>query len=159
MIRRLGALAFLLLPAGTVTASAHVARDGHASELDRYIGKARTEWQVPGVAVAVVRGDEIVYARGFGHLRSDRPEPVTENSLFAIGSSSKAFTAGALGMTRTNTRVGDMDGDPDVAIPHVLRGDVMVPVEYRRIDSVGPAGSIKSSAVDMAQSVRLHRVP
>lgn len=159
MIRRAGALAFLLLPSGTGTASAQIARNGHASELDRHIEKPRTEWQVPGVAVAVVRGDEIVFARGFGHLRSDRPEPVTENSLFAIGSSSKAFTAVALGMTRTSTRVGDMDRDPDVAIPRALRREVMVPVEYRRIDNVGPAGSINSSAVDMAQWVRLHGVP
>lgn len=49
-------------------------------------------WQVPGVGLAVVRGKEVVFSGGFGRRDVERDQPVTGRTLFAIGSSSKAFT-------------------------------------------------------------------
>ncbi|MDT9600506.1 serine hydrolase [Sphingosinicella rhizophila] len=63
-----------------------------------YVEKARKEWRIPGVAVAVVKDDKIIYARGFGTRTVDRKEPVDENTVFAIGSSGKAFTAASLAL-------------------------------------------------------------
>lgn len=51
-----------------------------------------------GFSVAVVKGNEIVYLQGFGYRDVDKKLPVTANTLFAIGSSSKAFTAGLIGI-------------------------------------------------------------
>jgi CubicO group peptidase (beta-lactamase class C family) len=66
--------------------------------LDAYIEDALRAWQVPGLAIAVVRGDSIIYARGFGVRQVGRSEPVDEHTLFAVASTTKAMTTAALGM-------------------------------------------------------------
>jgi CubicO group peptidase (beta-lactamase class C family) len=66
--------------------------------LDTYITQLMREWKVPGLAVAVVRGDSMVFAKGYGVRRLGDPTPVDPNTVFAIGSSSKAFTGAAVGM-------------------------------------------------------------
>jgi len=67
-------------------------------DLDRYIEQVRQDFGVVGLAVAVVKDDSVVYAKGFGLREFGRPEPVDQNSLFAIGSNSKAFTSAAIGI-------------------------------------------------------------
>jgi CubicO group peptidase (beta-lactamase class C family) len=66
--------------------------------IDSYVAKAMADWEVPGMAVAVVKGDSVVYAKGYGTRTVGRNEPVDPATLFAIGSSSKAFTATLVGM-------------------------------------------------------------
>ena len=63
-----------------------------------YADAAMKTWGVPGMGIAIVRNDSIVFARGFGVRELGKPAPVTERTLFAIGSSSKAFTAAAVAM-------------------------------------------------------------
>jgi hypothetical protein len=63
--------------------------------LDACADGARAAWKVPGLAVAIVRNDSIVYARGFGVRELGKPDRVNERTVFAIGSASKAFTAAA----------------------------------------------------------------
>ncbi len=53
---------------------------------------------MPGVAIAVIKDDRIVFAKGYGVRELGKPSPVDERTLFAIGSSSKAFTAAAMAM-------------------------------------------------------------
>lgn len=55
--------------------------------------RALSKFEVPGMAVAVVKNGEIVTAQGFGRRRLDASEPVDEHSLFGIASISKTFTA------------------------------------------------------------------
>lgn len=64
--------------------------------LDAYVEEAMEEWGVPGLALAIVKDDRIVYARGFGVRELGSPDPVDEHTLFAIGSTSKAFTSASL---------------------------------------------------------------
>ncbi|HSH45859.1 MAG TPA: serine hydrolase [Longimicrobiales bacterium] len=236
---------------------------------DAYVEEARQDWQVPGVAVAVVKDGRVVYARGFGQRDADVGGAVDEHTVFAIGSSTKPFTAAAvgmlvadgrvswddpvvehmpgfrlpdpyrtaeitfrdllahrtgvgqaglvwtgtgfsrdeilrrlrhhdegtslrsafgysnemyllageavgrvagttwddfvrdrllepLGMTRSGTSIDDLAGMENVASPHVLGPDGPVPVAYRHIDNIGPAGSINASVLDLAQWVRLN---
>ncbi|HSN16579.1 MAG TPA: serine hydrolase [Gammaproteobacteria bacterium] len=66
-------------------------------DLDTYIQQAMKVWKVPGLAIAVVKDDRLVWARGFGRRNMDYPRPVDANTLFGIGSNTKAFTAAALG--------------------------------------------------------------
>lgn len=75
-------------------------------DFDRYVTDAMALWKVPGLAVSVVRGDSIVFAKGYGVRTIGRPEPVDANTIFAIGSSSKAFTAAAVGMQVDAGEVG-----------------------------------------------------
>lgn len=66
--------------------------------LDPVLTKAIADFQAPGLAIAVVAGGEVVYARGFGLRDLDKKLPVTPDTLFAIGSTTKAMTATVLGM-------------------------------------------------------------
>ncbi|HSF18076.1 MAG TPA: serine hydrolase [Vicinamibacteria bacterium] len=75
-------------------------------DLDRYIEDVRKEWGVVGLAVAVVKDGKVVYARGFGERELSSGERVDENTLFAIGSNSKAFTAAAMGILVDEKKVG-----------------------------------------------------
>jgi CubicO group peptidase (beta-lactamase class C family) len=65
---------------------------------EEYAEKARQDWNVPGMAIAIVKDDKIVFAKGFGVKKLGDAAPVDERTIFAIGSSSKAFTAAALAM-------------------------------------------------------------
>lgn len=58
-----------------------------------YIQEAMASWQVPGVALAVVQGDELVHLQGYGVRDTETGESITGDTLFAIASVSKAFTA------------------------------------------------------------------
>ncbi len=254
-------LAFVFAPA----AGAQQGLEGLDAEIERMIG----DWGIPGAAVVVIQDDEITFAQGFGVRELGGTDPVDEHTIFAVGSTSKAFTAAAvamlvdegkvgwddpivdhvpifqlsdpyitrdlrvrdlmshnsglmrgdrlwyasgrsreevleqvrhqpvtfplrstfqynnttwiaagevienasgmswddfvasrifrpLGMTRSNTSVEALNRLDNVATPHnpSLDGDVTA-IPYRNIDNAGPAGSINSSALQMAQWIRL----
>jgi CubicO group peptidase (beta-lactamase class C family) len=66
--------------------------------IEAYILKAMKDWELPGLAVAVVKDDKVVLAKGYGLKEVGKTDPVNENTLFAIGSNTKAFTATALAL-------------------------------------------------------------
>jgi CubicO group peptidase (beta-lactamase class C family) len=68
------------------------------SAFDRYVEKAARDWKVPGLAIAVVKGDSLVFAKGYGVAELGKPAPATEHTRFAIGSTTKAMTTAALAM-------------------------------------------------------------
>jgi CubicO group peptidase (beta-lactamase class C family)/O-acetyl-ADP-ribose deacetylase (regulator of RNase III) len=260
--------ALLVVAAVPVAAQRRAAERAPLRGFDAWVERALADWGVPGLAVAVVKDDSVVYARGFGVRRLGDTARVTERTLFAVGSTTKAFTAAALavlvdsglvkwddpvsqhlsgfqlhdpyvtremrvrdllthrsglargdalwwatpygreevlrrvrhlepswsfrstygyqnimflaagqivpavtnqswdafvkrrlfeplGMTATNTSVTALEARGDVAAPHSPVEGRMQPVAWRNIDNVGPAGSINSSARDMAQWIRL----
>lgn len=65
--------------------------------LEQRLEAARIEHHVPGMAVAVVLDDKVVVARGFGDADIHSKRPVDEHTIFAIGSSTKAFTSALVG--------------------------------------------------------------
>jgi len=66
--------------------------------LDGYIAKAMTDWHVPGLATAVVKDGQVVFARGYGVRELGKPGQVDTHTLFAIGSTTKAMTAALVAM-------------------------------------------------------------
>ena len=74
--------------------------------LDTLIEKALEDFNTPGLAVGVVAGGEVVLARGYGFRDIEKALPVTENTLFAIGSTTKAFTAALVGTLVDEGKVG-----------------------------------------------------
>lgn len=256
--------AALVLSALAVTAAA---QNAQLQSLDEYVQRAMKDHNVPGVAIAIVKDDKVVYAKGFGVREVGKPDPVTPNTVFAIGSASKAFTgvtmamlvdegkikwndpvtkylpyfqlydpqatreatvtdllthrlgleradslwyatersreevvrqvrfvkpswsvrsefgyqnimyiaAGEilpavtgktwdafvqerifdpLGMKTSTTTVRDLSRFAEVASPHIFVDGKMEPVKWRNIDNAGPAGSINSNVMDMAQWLR-----
>src|SRR6185503_12926083 len=65
---------------------------------DSFVEQAMKDWKVPGLALAVVKDGQIVYAKGYGYRDVKNGLKVTPDTLFAIGSCSKAFTAAAIGI-------------------------------------------------------------
>lgn len=61
--------------------------------IDAIIEEAMKSWQIPGAAVAIVKGDDVLYAKGYGVRDMGKEQPVTTDTLFAIASCTKAFTA------------------------------------------------------------------
>lgn len=65
---------------------------------DEFLAQAVEDYNVPGLAMAVVAGGEVVFAEGFGYRDVESAKPMTADSLFAIGSTTKAMTVTVLGM-------------------------------------------------------------
>jgi CubicO group peptidase (beta-lactamase class C family) len=59
---------------------------------------AMRTWNIPGLALVVVKDDQVLHAQGYGIREIGKPDRVDEQTLFAIGSNTKAFTATALGL-------------------------------------------------------------
>ncbi len=72
--------------------------DKRLQGLDTFVARVLKDWRAPGVAIAVVEKDKVVYTGGFGFRDIEKKLPVTANTLFAIGSCTKAFTASLLGI-------------------------------------------------------------
>lgn len=90
---------------GAIGAPPARAQDPPAPAREERIEAMRKAWEIPGLAVAIVHGDS-VDARGYGVLEIGRPERVDGHTLFAIGSTTKAFTAAAVGILVEEGRLG-----------------------------------------------------
>lgn len=69
-----------------------------SAEIDRLAERSLKTFDVPGMAVAVVKDGKIIHAKGYGVRSLNSLQKVDENTLFGIASNSKAFTAAALGI-------------------------------------------------------------
>lgn len=69
----------------------------NTQQLNETISKTLTAWNIPGGAVAIAQGDEI-FAQGYGVLEAGKREVVNADTIFAIGSTTKAFTSALIGM-------------------------------------------------------------
>ena len=72
------------------------AQNGPPADLDNYVARAMKTFDVPGMALAVVKDGKVVVSKGYGVRKLGESTPVDENTLFGIGSNTKAFTAAAL---------------------------------------------------------------
>jgi len=90
------AAALLILLAGAAQAVGQAAPD--VAALDGYIAKARVDWDVPGLAVAIVKDGRVVLEKGYGVRERGKSAGGDERTLFAIASNTKAFTVAALAM-------------------------------------------------------------
>ena len=88
------ALSFTLIDA----AGAQRGTPANLRDFDAYAAKAMKDWKVPGMAIAIVRDDSVVFAKGYGVRKLGDPTPVDPRTVFAIGSSTKAFTSAAVAM-------------------------------------------------------------
>lgn len=79
--------------------------------LDSFIGECLKQWSSSGVALAVIQDGKVVLSEGYGFRDIDKQLPVTPDTLFAIGSSTKAFTAMSIAML---VEEGKLDWDKPV---------------------------------------------
>jgi CubicO group peptidase (beta-lactamase class C family) len=88
-----GTFPFTLERKASPAATAQEALQG----FDEIATDAMKQLDVPGMAIAIVKDKQVIYAKGFGFRDVEKQQPVTPDTLFAIGSSTKAFTACVLG--------------------------------------------------------------
>ncbi|RYG46908.1 MAG: serine hydrolase [Chitinophagaceae bacterium] len=67
-------------------------------EVDVLVERTLKAFDVPGIAVGIVKDGKLIHAKGYGVRSLGSPEKVDENTLFGIASNSKAFTAATLGI-------------------------------------------------------------
>lgn len=92
--------------------------DKRLKGIDKELNTILEATKAAGFSVAVVDGEKIIYAKGFGFSDYENKVPVDVNTLFAIGSSTKAFTSAILGQLRTEDKLS-FDDSPIKYIPEL----------------------------------------
>jgi CubicO group peptidase (beta-lactamase class C family) len=87
-----------LLAAAVSSAAVSSAAGAQAPDLDEFIERGMRDWRIPGLAVAIVHNDSVVYATGFGTRTVGANAPVDARTMFGIMSTTKAMTALAVAM-------------------------------------------------------------
>jgi len=100
--------------------------------IEKALDEKRKEMGIPGIALAIVKDDQIIYLKGIGLKNVEKQLPVTPDTRFAIGSASKAFTAMLVAMASDEGKLSFEDSpkkflpyfnlrDPDAAAKITLR--------------------------------------
>ena len=94
--------------------------------LDAYVARSVKDWNVPGLAIAVVKDDSTVFAKGYGVRQLGTHDSVDIHTLFANASTTKAFTSFVVEMLADE---GKLDG---CAGNHVSAGTSASPIQSPR---------------------------
>jgi CubicO group peptidase (beta-lactamase class C family) len=70
----------------------------NVKDFDQYVQKAVADWQVPGLAIIVIKDNQVVFKKGYGIRQLNQPGNVNTETLFAIASTTKAMTAACAAM-------------------------------------------------------------
>src|SRR5476651_669357 len=97
--------------------------------VDRLVERALKTFDVPGIAVAIVKDDKIVYEKGYGVRSLASRKKVDENTLFGIASNSKAFTVAAIGILSDEGKL-KLDDKVTEYIPEFKLYDPYVTAEF-----------------------------
>ena len=139
-------------PAGvTGTALATPVASTQPAQLDdfnAYVERVRKTFDVPGIAVAIVKDGKVVLEQGFGVREMGKPEAVDARTLFAIASNTKAFTAAALQMLAGQGKL-HMDDRVIDHLPWFQMSDPYVTREMRIRDLLAHRSGLSLGAGDL----------
>ena len=79
------------------------------ARFDAFVAAVQKQFDVPGVAVAIVKDGQVVLERGYGVRKLGEPVKVDAHTMFAIASNTKAFTAAALNMLQDEGKLKTTD--------------------------------------------------
>ncbi|MGY3039131.1 CubicO group peptidase (beta-lactamase class C family) [Rhodanobacter sp. TND4EL1] len=113
-----------------------------------YVDSARKTFDVPGIAVAIVKDGHVVMEQGFGLREIGKPEKVDANTLFAIASNTKAFTAAALQQLAGEGKL-KMDDRVIDHLPWFRMSDAYVTNEMRIRDLLAHRSGLSLGAGDL----------
>lgn len=122
-------------------------------DFDAYVEGVRKQFDVPGIAVAIVKDGRVVLERGFGVRELEkgsrgRPQPVDAHTLFAIASNTKAFTAASLSILADEGRLSLDDRVID-HLPWFRMSDAYVTREMRVRDLLAHRSGLGLGAGDL----------
>ncbi len=98
-------------------------------QIDTLVERTLKTFDVPGIAVGVVKDGKLIHAKGYGVRSLANNKKVDENTLFGIASNSKAFTAAALGMLVDQKKI-EWDDKVTDYIPEFKLYDPYVTAEF-----------------------------
>lgn len=93
-----GALAAVGLLTTPVLAQKRPAKAPDVAAIDAVVTSIMKEWQVPGLALGIVKDGQVWYLKGYGYRDVEKQLPMTPQTRLAIGSNSKSFTTVLMGM-------------------------------------------------------------
>jgi CubicO group peptidase (beta-lactamase class C family) len=123
----LAALLYLSLPARAADLDCHT--------VDDLVERTLTRWNVPGVAVAIVRDDKVIYLRGHGFRSVEDDAKVTPDTLFPIASCTKSFTTAAMALLVDEGKMS-WDDPPRKYVPFFQLSDPLIDREVTLRDLV-----------------------
>ncbi len=133
------------------------------SKLDAYIQKSLQQWEVPGFALAVIKDGKVLLSKGYGVRELGKPEPVNEQTIFDICSTTKAMTATVMGLlvdegkVRWDDRVVDHMPEFQMYDPYATR-EVRVRDLFTHNAGLGNADFLWGSVEELSQEEILKRV-
>jgi CubicO group peptidase (beta-lactamase class C family) len=134
--------------------------DADVAAVESFVADWLTEAGVPGAAVAVVEGDDVAYAEGFGARDLETEQPATPDTLFGVASCTKPFTAIAVMQL---VERGDLALDDPVAdsLPHLedAPGDPITVAELLSHTSGLPSDDQAGAAFCAALGLDVDPVP
>ncbi|QWF15025.1 serine hydrolase [Lysobacter capsici] len=117
-------------------------------DFDAYVDAVRKQFEVPGIAVAIVKDGRIVLERGYGLRELGKPEAVDAHTLFAIASNTKAFTSASLSMLADEGKLSLDDRVID-QLPWFRMSDPYVTREMRVRDLLAHRSGLGLGAGDL----------
>ncbi|MCR6497155.1 serine hydrolase [Thermomonas sp. S9] len=118
------------------------------ARFDAFVQAVQQQFQVPGVAVAIVKDGRVVMERGYGVRELGKPAKVDAHTLFAIASNTKAFTAASLNMLQDDGRLKTTDRVID-HLPWFRMSDPYVTHEMRIRDLLAHRSGLSLGAGDL----------
>lgn len=109
---------FLVVALITFLSFVSAQTDKRLKGIEKQFNSVLESTKAPGFAVAIVEGDKVIYAKGFGYADYENKIPADANTLFAIGSSTKAFTSALLGMLQEEGKLS-LDDSPIKHVPEL----------------------------------------
>ena len=106
-----------------------------SDSIDNYVHRGMNNWQIPGVAVLIVKDGKVVFEKGFGVKELGKDDLVDENTLFMIGSNTKAFTGTALALLEHDEKL-KLDDKVTKYLPDFKMKDGWVTKELNLLDIV-----------------------
>jgi len=116
--------------------------------LDDVVERAQRQFNVPGIAVAIVKDGKVVALKGFGMRRLGSPAPVTPHTIFGIASNTKIFTSAALAMLVDEGKINWDDRVVD-RLPGFQMSDAYVTREMRIRDLLCHRSGLTLGAGDL----------
>ncbi|MFN3311705.1 MAG: serine hydrolase [Thermomonas sp.] len=118
------------------------------ARFDAFVEAVQKQFQVPGVAVAIVKDGQVVMERGYGVRELGKPAKVDAHTMFAIASNTKAFTAAALNMLQDDGKLKTTDRVID-HLPWFRMSDPYVTREMRIRDLLAHRSGLSLGAGDL----------
>lgn len=144
-----GAMAMAGMTASGVTLAAETAAlPAGMQQFDAQMERVRKQFDVPGIAVAIVKDGQIVLERGYGVRELGKPAPVQANTLFAIASNTKAFTAASLSILADEGKLS-LDDRVIEHLPWFRMSDPYVTNEMRVRDLLAHRSGLSLGAGDL----------